>query len=48
MTTDYYGTQKYLITFYEGEYPDIDPNIKYSDGELLKEGLTMKPIGNNS
>ena len=44
----YYGTQKYLITFYEGEYPDIDPNVTYSDGELLKEGLTMKPIGNNS
>lgn len=46
MTTDYYGTQKYLITFYQGEYPDVDPNVTYNDGELLKEGLTMKPMGN--
>ena len=27
MQTDYYGTKKYLITFYQGDYPDIDPNI---------------------
>jgi hypothetical protein len=46
MTTDYYGTQKYLITFYEGDYPDIDPNVPYKEKELLRSGLTIKPAGN--
>ena len=41
MQTDYYGTKKYLITFYQGDYPDIDPNVSYKEKELLKEGLTI-------
>ena len=46
MATDYYYTQKYLITFYKGDYPDIDPNVPHREKELLKNGLIIKPAGN--
>ena len=47
MKADYYGMRNFLITFYIGEYPDIDPNIGHEYNELQKGGLVLAPKGRN-